>query len=685
MKKLLATIMALVLALTLVPAAWANTEDNDGVSEKKDVAKIGEYTYETLADAVAAVHAETGDARMQEHTITLLDNASGGGFAVGYDAIKNSGKGNTTEGNAPVNIVIDLNEKTYTLTNPTVGSSGTETNGFQLLKGSKVTFKNGTIVENANNCKILFQNYCDLTLENVTVKATNATCALSCNCGNTTLKNVSIATKENGVAIDLMHWENATSYKDSKPSMTISNTADDKISGKIEVYCWNGVNTQTCGTKPTLTISGGTFDVDPSTYLAEGYKVTEETKDSATTYTVSIETYTVTFNTLLGSKVDSQTVNHGNAIEAVTTTRDGYEFKGWYKESEFKNEWNTTAGVTEDMTLYAKWEKLASADTDTKKENTTEKTEWVVDTSTNTATETVTETTETDAVKVETKTETVIDTTTNTVKSTTETKTTETETAKTEVKTTSTGDTKTATAAVEVSNVKTEKIANAAVTIDATVAETNTNADVTTVKVTIPTAEAKKLESAKTVEVKTDVGTLTIDSTALKTITDNGSSAADEKVTLTITDTTKTALPAVSGAAKSFQLTAKVGENGKAFTNSKGTITITVPMAAPGFRQQHVCYYNDNGKLTRMGGTGYKNGSFSWNTNHFSTFVIEAETVSTSRASINISGSSTGTTATTTTTTGKASSATTFDAGVGIYAVSAILSVTGMAWVGKKH
>ena len=33
---------------------------------------------------------------------------------------------------------------------------------------------------------------------------------------------------------------------------------------------------------------------------------------------------------------------------------------------------------------------------------------------------------------------------------------------------------------------------------------------------------------------------------------------------------------------------------------------------------------------------------------------------------------------------GKATSATTFDAGVGIYAVGAILSVTGMAWVGKN-
>ena len=44
-----------------------------------------------------------------------------------------------------------------------------------------------------------------------------------------------------------------------------------------------------------------------------------------------------------------------------------------------------------------------------------------------------------------------------------------------------------------------------------------------------------------------------------------------------------------------------------------------------------------------------------------------------------------GGTGTTTTTGTKTNSPTTFDAGVGIYAVSAILSVTGMAWVGTKQ
>ena len=196
-----------------------------------------------------------------------------------------------------------------------------------------------------------------------------------------------------------------------------------------------------------------------------------------------------------------------------------------------------------------------------------------------------------------------------------------------------------------------------------------------TIKQTVADALKTNSEKIETVEVKTNVATLTIDKNALKTLTET---TGDLVLTVSKSETSTTETK--------FDLTATVDDT-PVFKNSNGKITITVPMDAPGFRQQLVCYYVNGNTRTRMGGAGYKDGSFSWDTNHFSEFVVVTETVSNSRASINISGSSTGTTATTTTTTtttGKASSATTFDAGVGIYAVSAILSVTGMAWVGKK-
>lgn len=206
--------------------------------------------------------------------------------------------------------------------------------------------------------------------------------------------------------------------------------------------------------------------------------------------------------------------------------------------------------------------------------------------------------------------------------------------------------------------------ADKTVKIDATDAEAS---NARTATVTIEKDTAKKLKDAaasgtvETVEIKTNVATLTIDKAALETLT-----AAEGDLVLCVTKS-------LTGAAETtFILTAQI--DGKdVFTSSLGKVTVTVPVDAPGPRQRLVCYYvADDGTRTRMGGAGYQNGSFSWDTNHFSTFVVVTEQVSSSGHSV------------ITINTGKSTSATTFDAGVGIYAVSAILSVTGMAWVGKN-
>lgn len=92
MKKLLSTIMALVMLLSLVPMAVAEEGETAKWSEtksEKHVAQVGDMFYETLADAVASVPVDG-----TETTITLLNNAE----VENYIAI-NGGK----------NIVLDLN------------------------------------------------------------------------------------------------------------------------------------------------------------------------------------------------------------------------------------------------------------------------------------------------------------------------------------------------------------------------------------------------------------------------------------------------------------------------------------------------------------------------------------------------------------------------------------------------
>ena len=117
---------ALLIAL---PAAQTALASEPNVA----VAKIGDTTYPTLAAAVDAVPQNTST------TITLLMDAAGDGIRVGKRMI--DGK----EVDWPMNITFDLAGHTYNIDGDTVGSSGTETNGFQLLKNSTVTFKNGKI------------------------------------------------------------------------------------------------------------------------------------------------------------------------------------------------------------------------------------------------------------------------------------------------------------------------------------------------------------------------------------------------------------------------------------------------------------------------------------------------------------------------------------------------------------
>lgn len=105
MKKLLATILALVMAIGVTTTAWA-----DGEGTTANVAKIGENGYATLADAIAA--AQAGE------TIVLL-----------ADAAINSNTQITR------NVAIDLNGKTVTVT--TVGSQ----NAFEVQNGATFTIK----------------------------------------------------------------------------------------------------------------------------------------------------------------------------------------------------------------------------------------------------------------------------------------------------------------------------------------------------------------------------------------------------------------------------------------------------------------------------------------------------------------------------------------------------------------
>ena len=70
-------------------------------------------------------------------------------------------------------------------------------------------------------------------------------------------------------------------------------------------------------------------------------------------------THTVIFETGEGSDVDDQVVNDGDtATEPEDPTWDGHTFEGWYLDEDCTIPYDFSTPVTEDITLYAKWEEI---------------------------------------------------------------------------------------------------------------------------------------------------------------------------------------------------------------------------------------------------------------------------------------------------------------------------------------
>lgn len=270
MKKLnLRMVVVLIMTITILFALSILVN-----ASEENVVKIGEKEYDSLAEAVKDVPTDG-----TQTTITLLKNVdSGSGFVV------NKGQ----------NILIDFAGFTYDASTPTVGSTGTETNGCQLLKGSTVTMKNGKLM--STTAKILIQNYCNLTLQDMVIdgtKAPDCSYVLSNNNGKVNIiGNTSILGNDN--AFD-MCWAPNNGYPDGT-QITVDTTGT--IQGNIELGLWGAYAENVKSTlniknvnhigkfnitderlSKQLTIEGGKFTSNVSNHVKEGYiavKVSDE-------------------------------------------------------------------------------------------------------------------------------------------------------------------------------------------------------------------------------------------------------------------------------------------------------------------------------------------------------------------------------------------------------------------------
>lgn len=321
-------ILALLLAVALV-LAMSSTALADG-----KVCAIGEEEYASLQDAVNEVKDGT------QTTITLLDDTTGGGVIVP------SGK----------NIIFDLDDHTYTVNDNTVGSPGTVTNGFQLLKGSNVTFQNGTIYA-GSSARILLQNYANLTLKDVTLDAgENTQCEYVCsnNCGTVNITgNTNIHAAAGQAAFDVYYWPSNGYTEGVIVNVDTTGTIDGRIEygsdgseagkanvadmAKLNIIDGNFTGTFTIEEevgKAGITVSGGSF-TDTSiieNYLAPGLKLENGEVVSASSHDDDDDGsigYPPTILSPTGNQVVAVMAN-GTATLSVDATGVGFGGYQWF-------------------------------------------------------------------------------------------------------------------------------------------------------------------------------------------------------------------------------------------------------------------------------------------------------------------------------------------------------------------
>lgn len=346
------------------------------------VAMIGALTYSSLGEAIKAVQAG-GIIHI------LKDVPDAAGITVSSDK----------------QFTVDFGGHTYTLKDPGAGSPGTETNGFQLLKNSDITFKNGTIriAEGTTSISRIIQNYANLTLEDMHFYAENQAgsldCPLSFNNGSITFKGDTdiITPNDNNIAFDVYKFE-------GYPSVTV--TFDESYTGTINgriVYDSPDADTHklyikgngTFGSiectsrsnnvaKDGIEVTSGNFAQPVNEdYLADEVKAKLESNSNTEapfSYYTSLEDalkaaqpgdkvtevnptpdeaqYAITLKYNDGTTPDSvYTVSENTAITLPTPSRSHYSFEGWYDGNNLVESPYT---VTESVELTAKWHRTSS-------------------------------------------------------------------------------------------------------------------------------------------------------------------------------------------------------------------------------------------------------------------------------------------------------------------------------------
>lgn len=346
------------------------------------VAMTGATLYSSLGEAIEKVQAD-------DIIYILKDVPDAAGITVASDK----------------KFTVDFGGHEYILTDPGAGSPGTKSNGFQLLKNSDITFKNGTIriAEGTTSIKRIIQNYANLTLEDMHFYAENQADGqdypLSFNNGIITFKGDTdiITPYDNNIAFDVCQFSNYP-----KVTVTFDESYTGTINGRIvydspdesthklyikgngtfgSIECTDKSNS---AAKDGIKVTSGNFAQPVNEdYLADEVKAKLESHSNTEarfSYYTSLEDalkaakpgdkvtevnhdnskaqYTVTLKYNDGVTPDSAyTVSENTTITLPTPSRSHYSFEGWYNGNDLVESSYTVTGNVE---LTAKWHRTSS-------------------------------------------------------------------------------------------------------------------------------------------------------------------------------------------------------------------------------------------------------------------------------------------------------------------------------------
>lgn len=307
------------------------------VKAESGIARIGDNTYSTLQEAVDSV---------PDNVDTTIEILRSGKNIPGFKL--KSGK----------SIIIDFNNYTLELGEPLVGSTGTVSQNFQLLKGSKVVLKNGTL-KAAATAKMLIQNYSDLILEDMTLDATTMeetedVYALSSNNG---IVNIMGETNiySNGYAFDVYYWpinSNGVSAYPTGTQVYVDTTGI--IRGTIDVSGSTNLNSTSTlqilninhegtlsvmnGLEDNVNISGGTYEVDVTKFLQDvNYQKLIEKDGKYTVYNKN--------SVIIGNmpengniSIDKEEAYYGDIVNMNISPDEGYELESVKVKDFYNNE-----------------------------------------------------------------------------------------------------------------------------------------------------------------------------------------------------------------------------------------------------------------------------------------------------------------------------------------------------------